>query len=682
MLPKSKKYISCLRQHFGLTEFKPLQWQILRSIINNEPRGNKDVCAVIATGYGKSLSYQFPAFYLNKVVVVISPLIALMEDQVRALNEKSQPNDCACLLGTAQEDRGIKARILRLQYKLVYATPEYITRGNGLKLLRDLRHHLALIAIDEAHCISKWGHEFRPAYRQLQQLRVAAPNVRLLALTGTATRRVRLDICEQLQLRKPLLLCSPIDRPNLELTVRLKGKNLWSDLQPYLSWASEASGAVIIYNNTIRETELVAKQLTTHGLPCHSYHSKLPPEQKRQNQLEFSGDRVRLIAATTAFGMGIDKPNVRLVVHYGAPSDMERYYQEIGRAGRDGLRAKCVLFYSEADAVVHQRLQHSQTLTEQRSEELQQLARSMQDYTHNTQCRRQFILQYFDDQASLATWKSRRNCCDNCRKSRLSKSDANEIDSQLDVSKEARLLLGMLRDLNGRVGLGKLILALRGSRSKCVSSVCRDHENFGQGAHRSIAWYKALAEHLKLLGYIKDEYKQNTKSAFGYQIPQVTLKGCCWLDNEDETATLIIEPSPRLAKLLKQHKKKSKSTLKQQQQLKLDWGSDIDLSELDEKLEQQQRQLEQTADVWGPDLDIDFKQIDAAVEKQQQQPLPQSNDLASLLADCQKILNEEQEDSMRTLKARKRVWQYLEGSYQRLPLIPKYKYSSQPRKAV
>ncbi|XP_062140463.1 bifunctional 3'-5' exonuclease/ATP-dependent helicase WRN-like [Drosophila sulfurigaster albostrigata] len=696
MLPKSKKHKNCLWQHFRLTAFKPLQWQIISSII--EPRGERnDVCAVIATGYGKSLSYQYPAFYLNKVVLVISPLIALMEDQVAALNERSQPNDCACLLGTAQEDRGIKQRILRRQYKLVYATPEYITRGNGLKLLHDLGQNLALIAIDEAHCISKWGHEFRPAYRQLQQLRAAVPHVRLLALTGTATRRVRLDICQQLQLHKPLLLCCPIDRANLELTVRPKSDDLWSDLQQYLSWATEAAGAVIIYNNTIKETELMAKRLTQLGRPCHSYHSKLPLEQKRRHQQEFSEDRVRCMAATTAFGMGIDKPNVRLVVHYGAPSDMERYYQEIGRAGRDGLPAKCVLFYGETDAALHQRLQQSQALTAERSEELQQLARSMQSYIESNECRRQFILKYFDDATSLSNWQWRGNCCDNCRKARQLRGQTEDaLPTQFDVGREARLLLGMLRDVNGRVGYGKLILALRGSRNKYVNSACREHEHFGQGAHRSITWYKALAEHLKAMGYIKDEYQKSGTSAYGYLMPQVTLKGCCWLDNDKTEGTLLIEPSPRLAKLLFKRKKKSKSSKStrnsKDDDLKLDWGSDIDLSELDEKVEQQleeQQHAAVTDNVWGPDIDIDFQQIDAAVAQQQMTKLNdqhqanhhQDQDLASLLADCQKILHEEQEHATRTLKARKRVWEYLEGSYQKMPLIPKFKYSSQPRKA-
>lgn len=321
-----RKYMDCLEREFGHTSFRTVQWTIICSILQE----GRDNCAVMATGYGKSLTYQFPAVFLDKVAIVVTPLISLMEDQVRALN---LTRERACLLGSAQTDRTIEKRILELDFNLVYATPEYITGECGQSLLKALGNNLVLLAVDEAHCISQWGHDFRSAYRRLNVLRRCVPQVPILALTATATLQVRDDICHQLGLRHPQLLNSGFDRPNLEFIVRQRsslrgGLGVWLDMGSHIHWALGEEGSVIIYCNTCSFAETVAQEIKQH-VPCHYYHSKLTLNQKRQHHHDFSRDIVRVIVATMAFGMGIDKPDVRLVIHYGVPHDLERYYQEV-----------------------------------------------------------------------------------------------------------------------------------------------------------------------------------------------------------------------------------------------------------------------------------------------------------------------------------------------------------------
>lgn len=321
-----EEYLKCLQREFGHLQFRPMQLAIIQSILIEK----RDVCAVLSTGYGKSLIYQFPAVFTGKITLVVSPLVSLMMDQVRALNLKSE---ISCFLGASQNQQAIRKRVLNLEFRIVYATPEYITGNSGLGLLYALGRNLVLIAVDEAHCISQWGHDFRHAYRELGILRETLPQIPILAVTATATVAVRSDICNQLGLKSPQLLCTGFNRSNLEFIVQARsalqgGVGVWLDVSTYINWAIKQEGSVIIYCNTCSLCEIVARELEAH-VSCHYYHSKLSLKLKQQYHDDFSAGKVRVIVATTAFGMGIHKSNVRLVIHYGVPSTMERYYQEV-----------------------------------------------------------------------------------------------------------------------------------------------------------------------------------------------------------------------------------------------------------------------------------------------------------------------------------------------------------------
>lgn len=368
----SEEHLQCLVNNFGHRQFRSSQWTIIRSIMRD-----RDVCAIMATGYGKSLCFQYPAVYSNGIALVVSPLISLMEDQVLALTVANIP---ACLLGTAQTNRNIMDEILDDKYRIVYVSPELLT-GSGGELIDKLGERLTLIAIDEAHCVSQWGHDFRPCYRSLGLIRIRHPNIPILAVTATATPRVRTDICNSLRLQNPQIVCTGFDRPNLDFVICPK-RNVWADLSTILM--GDANGSIIIYCLTRKETEKMAEILQQHNVQCKAYHAGLGIRTRAAIHESFVRDQLKVIVATVAFGMGIDKPDVRFVIHYGAAKDIESYYQEVGRAGRDGQPSKCIMFYNERDFELHKRLR---ALTSgNRNSEV--LSEKMKNFVYSTDCRR------------------------------------------------------------------------------------------------------------------------------------------------------------------------------------------------------------------------------------------------------------------------------------------------------
>ena len=336
---------SLLKEHFGFTSFRPLQEEIIRDAL-----AGRDVVALLPTGGGKSLCFQLPALARPGLTVVISPLIALMKDQVDALRANGI---AATFLNSSLATNESRARLRGLHhgdYRLLYIAPERLMLPGCLSDLQGWQvNHLA---IDEAHCISEWGHDFRPEYRRLVELRERFPFLPIMALTATATERVRDDIRTLLRLRDPACYVASFNRPNLTYQVQAKD-NPFEQVLAFLRTQPQESG--IVYCQSRKTTELLAERLQAHGIMAQPYHAGLTAEERTRHQELFLRDEVQVICATIAFGMGINKPNVRFILHYDLPKNLESYYQETGRAGRDGLPSECVLLFSAGDTVKQQR---------------------------------------------------------------------------------------------------------------------------------------------------------------------------------------------------------------------------------------------------------------------------------------------------------------------------------------
>jgi ATP-dependent DNA helicase RecQ len=388
-----------LKKYFGYDEFRPLQKEIIEQV-----RAKNDCVVLMPTGGGKSLCFQLPALLNEGITIVISPLISLMKDQVDTLVTSGVDAALINSTLTQEEIAEVIARAKSGALKILYIAPERLALPHFEALLHTLP--ISLFAIDEAHCISEWGHDFRPDYRNLKMLRSKFPQIPIIALTATATEKVRADIVAQLNLSNPRIFISSFNRQNLSYEVIPKKDSFTSILSLVQSCPNES---VIIYCFSRKDTETVALKLNQYGYNAGTYHAGLSADVRRDNQERFIRDDIHIMVATIAFGMGIDKPDVRLVIHHSLPKSIEGYYQETGRAGRDGLPARCVLLFSNADTFKHNFFIR-QIADEEEKQQVQNNLDQSVAYGTLRSCRRKFLLRYFNEMYTET------NCgnCDQC----------------------------------------------------------------------------------------------------------------------------------------------------------------------------------------------------------------------------------------------------------------------------
>ncbi|MDB9313970.1 DNA helicase RecQ [Spirulina sp. CS-785/01] len=487
-----------LKQFFGYDSFRPGQRQIIEEALQGQ-----DLLIVMPTGGGKSLCYQLPALLKPGLMVVVSPLIALMQDQVDALLDNGIG---ATFLNSSLELSEMRSRsqaILNGKIKLLYVAPERLLNPGFLDFLDNIQARIGItgFAIDEAHCVSEWGHDFRPEYRQLQRLRQRYPQTPVLALTATATKRVQKDIIQQLHLKTPSCHIASFNRPNLYYEVQRKQRQNYNQLLKAIRQQNGNSG--IVYCLSRRKVEETATRLHRDGIAALPYHAGMTSRQRTDNQNRFIRDDVQVIVATIAFGMGIDKPDVRFVFHYDLPRNLEGYYQESGRAGRDGENANCILFYSPGDIYrVEYFINQKTNPDEQRI--AQENLRQIIDYAEGTVCRRTIQLSYFGERFPG-------NCgnCDNCL-------NPQPIE---DWTIEAQKFLSCVARCREKFGITHIIDVLRGSRKKKVEQYGHHLlSTYGIGKDKSKDQWKLLARsllHQGLMSKTTDGYgvlKLNKKS--------------------------------------------------------------------------------------------------------------------------------------------------------------------------
>lgn len=508
--------LGVLRQYWGYDDFRTLQAEAMQSV-----RKGRDSLVVLPTGGGKSLCFQAPALLMPGLAVVVSPLISLMKDQVDALIDCGVPAACVNSTLGMDEKRQVAEAIRAGRLKLLYLSPERLMTERTLEFLKSVP--LSFIAIDEAHCISDWGHDFRPEYRMLKQLRDTFPKVALHGYTATATQRVRNDIVRQLHLVEPTVLVGSFDRPNLNYRVQRRS-DLLGQIREVLDRHAGESG--IIYCIRRADVDELCNALTTLGIKALPYHAGLPDEVRKENQEAFINDQAQIIVATVAFGMGIDKPDVRFVIHAGAPKSLEHYQQESGRAGRDGLEAECCLMFTGADFQVWRRLQ--QELPQEAYQHAMEVLAGIEQYCGGVTCRHRAIVEYFGQ--TLDT----QNCqaCDVC---------AGELDLVAEPLVLAQKIISCVARLEQSFGADYTAQVLVGSQEQRIM----------EKGHNKLSTWGLLKEHDKR--HVRDWIEQLVGQGFlerdgEYQVLSIPAAGKRVLRGEE---------TPRLLKPALRSRKKS-----------------------------------------------------------------------------------------------------------------------------